>query len=151
MDNPFFEIIEKLNEILLKLSASDLGTPKGENEKPITTLELCEFLGVTEPTIIRYRKKGKIPFFQIGSSVRYNKTKVIDALEMESYKKNGNKSNYNLYKKDIVENLDDPYIVSKLKRQGFVTEMIKNDTELLELKRKQLKIKREITKIKKDA
>ena len=47
----------------------------------IGTKELCSRLGVTEPTIIRWRKKGKIPWLQLGSSVRFNYPKVIEALE----------------------------------------------------------------------
>jgi len=54
-----------------------------KNEQPITTKQLCDFLGVTEPTIIRWRKKGKIPFMQIGSAVRFNLPAVISALEVK--------------------------------------------------------------------
>jgi hypothetical protein len=48
---------------------------------PITTIELCKFLDVSEPTIARYRKKGLIPFFTIGSAIRYDLNKVIASLE----------------------------------------------------------------------
>jgi len=61
--------------------------PKKETDKPalppITTKQLCEFLGVTEPTIIRWRNKGKIPFMQIGSSIRFNLPAVVSALEVK--------------------------------------------------------------------
>jgi hypothetical protein len=43
--------------------------------------ELCKRLDITEPTAIRWEKKGKIPCFRIGSNVRYNWPKVIEALE----------------------------------------------------------------------
>ncbi len=55
-----------------------------QTEQPITTKELCEFLGITEPTVIRWRKKGKIPFMQIGSSIRFDLTAVLAALEVKS-------------------------------------------------------------------
>jgi excisionase family DNA binding protein len=51
-----------------------------KNEQPITTKQLCEFLSITEPTVIRWRKKGKIPFMQIGSALRYDKEAVIKAI-----------------------------------------------------------------------
>ena len=54
-----------------------------QNEQPVNTKELCAFLGVTEPTIIRWRKKGKIPFLQIGSSIRFNLSAVVSALEVK--------------------------------------------------------------------
>ena len=53
-----------------------------KNEKPVTTKELCSFLGITEPTVIRWRKKGKIPFIQIGSAIRFNLSAVVQALEV---------------------------------------------------------------------
>ncbi|WP_158991676.1 helix-turn-helix domain-containing protein [Mucilaginibacter sp. L196] len=56
-------------------------TQDSQNEQPITVKELCQFLGITEPTIIRWRKKGKIPFMQIGSRILFQKSKVIAALE----------------------------------------------------------------------
>lgn len=52
-----------------------------EKVEIIDTRELCSRLGITEPTVIRWRKKGKIPFIQIGSSVRFNYHKVLEALE----------------------------------------------------------------------
>jgi len=49
--------------------------------KPVTTKQLCEYLNITEPTVLRWRAKGAIPFFRIGSAVRYDLPKVIAALE----------------------------------------------------------------------
>lgn len=51
------------------------------NEQPVNTKEICSFLDVTEPTLIRWRKKGKIPFLQVGSRILYQKSAVIKALE----------------------------------------------------------------------
>lgn len=52
--------------------------------------ELCTFLNLSEPTIIRWRQKGKIPFMKIGSAIRYDLNKVIAALEVEKKgRKNG--------------------------------------------------------------
>lgn len=43
--------------------------------------ELCRRLAITEPTAIRWEKKGHLPSFRIGSNVRYNWQKVLGALE----------------------------------------------------------------------
>lgn len=51
-------------------------------EKPVTVKELCGFLGVTEATIIRWRKKGKIPFMKIGSRILFQKSAVLKSLEV---------------------------------------------------------------------
>lgn len=50
-------------------------------EEPITQKQLSEFLGVSVQTLIRWRQKGKIPFIEVGSAIRYDKSKVIKALE----------------------------------------------------------------------
>jgi len=54
---------------------------KPQNEQPINTKELISFLDITEPTLIRWRKKGKIPFLKIGSRILYQKSAVLAALE----------------------------------------------------------------------
>ena len=50
------------------------------SEQPVNTKDLCYFLNITEPTLIRWRKKGKIPFMKIGSRILYQKSEVLDAL-----------------------------------------------------------------------
>lgn len=65
--------------------------PKTKTEpKPeiMTGEQLCEKLDITIQTLIRWRHKGKIPYLQIGSSVRYDFNKVLNALEV-SKKKGG--------------------------------------------------------------
>jgi hypothetical protein len=68
--------------------------PKQKHEpKPeiMTGEQLCEKLDVTIQTLIRWRQKGKIPYFQIGSSIRYDFNKVLNALEV-----NKKKGSYNV-------------------------------------------------------
>ena len=48
----------------------------------ITGEELCKKLDVTIQTLIRWRQKGKIPYLQLGSSIRYDLNKVLDAIEV---------------------------------------------------------------------
>lgn len=56
-----------------------------DNASPKTEIigrsELCNRLSITEPTAIRWEKKGKIPCFRVGSNVRYNWQTVIESLE----------------------------------------------------------------------
>lgn len=83
MNNPFDEFDKRLiniESLLLNLQPKE-SLPKDEPYvKPINTKELCAFLGITEPTVIRWRKKKKIPFFQIGSAVRFNLSEVLKSL-----------------------------------------------------------------------
>ena len=57
------------------------------NEQPKTTgrivngVTLCDILDITEPTLIRYRNAGRIPYMSIGGAYRYDVQEVIDALK----------------------------------------------------------------------
>ena len=51
---------------------------KGVNEKSLWTLsEVAHYLGVNQKTISRIIKKGKLPFVQIGRSIRVQKDDVF--------------------------------------------------------------------------
>lgn len=85
----FEQLPEAVGAILDKMSILEklLSTPGATPviiEKPVSTKEICDFLSITEPTLIRWRNKGKIPFIKIGSNIRYNKAEVIKALEVKN-------------------------------------------------------------------
>lgn len=90
MQNPFDVIIEKLIGLETKLAESTPPLPVMNTAEIINRDELCKRLTLTEPTVIRWERKGKIPCFRIGSNVRYNWPKVIDALEAKPNSKGGN-------------------------------------------------------------
>ena len=82
MINPFDIILARLDQIEQVIN----GKPQEQAIKAaeiIDRAELCRRLNVSEPTVIRWERKGKIPFFRIGSSVRYNWITVVDQLEKE--------------------------------------------------------------------
>jgi excisionase family DNA binding protein len=88
MFNPFEHVdqrLERIEQILISIVGNE--PIKAVIDKPITTRELCEYLGITEPTVIRWRKKGKIPFLQIGSAIRFDKQAVVKALEKKNEKR----------------------------------------------------------------
>ncbi len=80
MLNPFDVIIERLNGLESKIAETSIASPTPPTEI-IDRAELCKRLNITEPTAIRWEKKNLIPCFRIGSSIRYNWPKVIEALE----------------------------------------------------------------------
>ena len=66
------------------------------NSKPTQSIkeiidrdELCKRLALSETTVIRYEKKGKIPRLSIGNSIRYNWPAVVESLESITNKKKG--------------------------------------------------------------
>lgn len=82
MSNPFDPILETLTEISQKLTLLEFvkNSPLREIEL-IDTKELMKRCDISEPTVIRLRKKGKIPYVQIGHVVRFDWYKVVEALE----------------------------------------------------------------------
>ena len=88
MQNPFDLIIEKLNGLENKFAESSAVAITPQTEI-INRDELCKRLDITEPTAIRWEKKGKIPCFRIGSNVRYNWHNVINVLEGKGINKGG--------------------------------------------------------------
>ena len=82
----FDQLPETVSNILEKVSSleqllSSPGNLPGPIEKPVSTKEICDFLSITEPTLIRWRNKGKIPFLKIGTNIRYDKAAVLKAIE----------------------------------------------------------------------
>jgi excisionase family DNA binding protein len=91
MDNPFLILEERMTRIesLLWELKNNFEIKDSDNlskNRPVTTKQLCEYLDVTEPTILRWRKKGKIPFFTIGNAVRFHLSEVLTALEKNKCK-----------------------------------------------------------------
>lgn len=43
----------------------------------IDTKELCIRLNISEPTVMKWRLKNKIPFIKVGSTIRYNWPSVV--------------------------------------------------------------------------
>lgn len=63
------------------LDQTDSGQIKVSQGIILDTDQLMEKLGVTRPTLSKWRKEGRIPFIQVGAVVRYDLDKVLEALE----------------------------------------------------------------------
>lgn len=80
MSNPFDLILTQIEEVKTILSTSSSQSPTKQIEI-IDRAELCKRLDVSQPTVIRWERKGTIPCFRIGSNVRYNWHSVVSTLE----------------------------------------------------------------------
>ena len=68
---------------MMQWAIENMPKSKPEPQPEIMTgEELCKKLDVTIQTLIRWRHKGKIPFLRIGSSIRYDFIKVLEAIEV---------------------------------------------------------------------
>lgn len=76
--NPFEHLADELSSIKSQLEELTELKPKAEI---ISDKTLSERLEVTRQTLGRWRNQGRIPFIQVGSIIRYDYNKVIQALE----------------------------------------------------------------------
>src|SRR5690606_2012597 len=72
-------VMECVKEALLGVTPTQAG--RDTPAEIIDTKTLLTRLDLSEPTVIRYRQKGVIPFLQVGSAIRYDYQKVLEALE----------------------------------------------------------------------
>ncbi|WP_154859236.1 helix-turn-helix transcriptional regulator [Cyclobacterium xiamenense] len=84
IQNPFAVLDARLANIeglLLDLKhPEELGKEKKERII-VDTDQLLAKLNVTRPTLAKWRKENRIPYIQVGSVVRYDLEKVLEALE----------------------------------------------------------------------
>lgn len=73
-------VLECIKEALQSTSPTSQ-TDNDAQPEIIDTKTLLSRLDLSEPTVIRYRQKGVIPFLQVGSAIRYNWPKVLEVLE----------------------------------------------------------------------
>ncbi len=85
MENPFEEILAELGEI--KSTIAVLYASPSPQIEIIDRKELLRRLAITEPTAIRWGRRGTIPEIHIGSNIRYNWPAVVLALENPKRKK----------------------------------------------------------------
>ena len=55
-----------------------------EKQPLLNTKDLAIFLNCSEGLIHKLKTQGKIPFIKIGSSIRFEKEKVVEALEEQT-------------------------------------------------------------------
>lgn len=84
IQNPFAILDARLANIeglLIDLKHPDSINLDKHPKTILDTDQLMVKLGVTRPTLLKWRKEGRIPFIQVGSVVRYDLDKVLEALE----------------------------------------------------------------------
>ena len=61
-----------------------------ESEKDWFSIpEACEYLGISEPTLFRWMKKGKISYYKVGNSTRFKKYNMDMVAEKKVSEKEG--------------------------------------------------------------
>jgi len=60
--------------------------PPGESRYLYSYKALASFLGCSVPTALNYKKSGRIPFVQIGRSLKFDTVEILKTLNRESRK-----------------------------------------------------------------
>ena len=66
-----------LTEVVDRLSSAE----KTADKSWLTNAEAMEYLGLSRPTLARYRAAGTLPYSKVGSSIYYRLTDVETLLE----------------------------------------------------------------------
>ena len=77
--------LAEFKEIVTNCLKEQLDNQKPEppkEDKFITTNEAIKILGVSKPTLHKWKTEGLIPFHRIGSRIRFNKSDLIDAVQL---------------------------------------------------------------------
>ena len=70
-------IRECLEETLKGIREKLLAPP----EEIMDSEQICREFGISLPTLMKYRRDGIIPFFNVGTRVRFKRMEVLKALE----------------------------------------------------------------------
>jgi excisionase family DNA binding protein len=84
IQNPFAVLdarLSNIESILIDLKHPESTINSKQSQTILDTDQLMAKLGVTRPTLSKWRKEGRIPFIQVGAVVRYDLDKVLEALE----------------------------------------------------------------------
>jgi|SRR5690606_22120471 len=75
-------IYDNVTQAIINYGQGELGiTPDYTASEIIDSKTLMKRLDISEPTLQRWRDKGRIPYIQQDNVVRYNWPKVLEALE----------------------------------------------------------------------
>ncbi|MEA5082251.1 MAG: helix-turn-helix domain-containing protein [Dysgonamonadaceae bacterium] len=69
------------NNVWKKIVESGVLQVPEKQEKLYTTIEACEILRCSKPTLHRWKKEGIISFVRIGANIRYRESDIKALLE----------------------------------------------------------------------
>jgi excisionase family DNA binding protein len=52
-----------------------------EDDEYLTQKEAAKFLKVSAPTIIKWKQENKIPYYQIGRTIKFKKSELLDSMK----------------------------------------------------------------------
>ena len=83
-DNTFIYELKHLAKWVKMQNPKQNRKQKNKSKTILDTNQLMAKLSVTRPTLSKWRKANRIPFIQVGSVVRYDLDKVLEALESKT-------------------------------------------------------------------
>ena len=75
------ELKNLIKQALIEINEESANTGiKIENEEFFDQRQAAKFLNISLPTIIRWKKKGKIPYYQEGRTILFKKSELLSVL-----------------------------------------------------------------------
>ncbi|MBA7572520.1 hypothetical protein ES708_14303 [subsurface metagenome] len=72
---------EELKDLMIEAIDEKKTTKENKEQEKMSQYEAAKFLGITPATLINWKKKGLIPYYQIDKSVFYIKSELLEALK----------------------------------------------------------------------
>jgi excisionase family DNA binding protein len=80
------DLLSAVRTVLQELKKTNIDSSFNPNEltDKLTQKEAAELIGVSQPTLLSWKKKKLIPYYQIGNKVFYSRKEIIDAAQKNS-------------------------------------------------------------------
>jgi len=85
MSNPILygfsksDLEQVVRKVITEIRKTDIiqGSPVNSEEDKLTQKEAAKFLGISVTSLISWKKKGKVPYYQIGRSIFFSKSQLL--------------------------------------------------------------------------
>ena len=75
------EIKSLIKEVFSEIRGETSITEKYFEEDYLTQSEAAIFLKVSLPTLIKWKKERKIPYYQMGRTIKFKKSELLEAMK----------------------------------------------------------------------
>jgi excisionase family DNA binding protein len=81
-NNPFDEILQKLNGIENQLRFINSSTPTTTAPDWLNVQQAADYLNLSKQTIYRKVSEGKIPYYKAGKKLHFRKSELFQIVEL---------------------------------------------------------------------
>ena len=81
------QLFSELNEWMKNRTNQENRELKSSDEVLMTQREAAKFLKISLPTIITWKKTGKLPYYQQGRTIFFKKSEILESMRKQAASK----------------------------------------------------------------